>query len=70
MPTPDCEGPTKPVLVKAAVVQGMTKKRKVVVDGHERRDDEEDDTMLQYASDDEENSTGHRVPGFGIDDDE
>ena len=62
----------EPVLVDAAVVEGIKRKRKMVVDGHESEDDEgsADHTMLQYYSDDEGNRTGHRVPVIGIDDDE
>ncbi|KAE8813431.1 hypothetical protein D1007_09435 [Hordeum vulgare] len=55
------------VLIDAATVEGITKRRKVVADGHESEDEENmtDHSMLQYCSDDEENRSGHRVPGFG-----
>ncbi|KAE8783824.1 hypothetical protein D1007_42654 [Hordeum vulgare] len=55
------------VLIDAATVEGIKKRRKVVVYGHESEDEENrtDHTMLQYCSDDEENRSGHRVPGFG-----
>ncbi|KAE8790737.1 hypothetical protein D1007_34945 [Hordeum vulgare] len=54
------------VLIDAATVEGIKKRRKVVADGHESEDEENrtDHTMLQYCSDDEENRSGHRVPGF------
>ncbi|KAE8793224.1 hypothetical protein D1007_32062 [Hordeum vulgare] len=54
------------VLIDAATVEGIKKRRKVVADGHESEDEENrtDHTMLQYCSDDEENKSGHRVPGF------
>ena len=60
------------MLIDAATVEGIKKRRKVVADGHESEDEENmtDHTMLQYCSDDEENRSGHRVPGFGINDDE
>ena len=50
----------------------IKKRRKVVADGHESKDEENktDHTMLEYCSDDEENMSGHRVPCFGIDDNE
>ena len=54
------------VFVDVAVVQSIKNKRKEVVDESE----DEDDTMLQYCSADEDNSTGHRIPAFGIDDDD
>ena len=59
------------VLVDAATVEGIKKRRKVVADGHESEDEENktDHTMLQYCSDDEENRSGHRVPYFRINDD-
>ena len=60
----------EPVLVDAAIVESIKKKRKVMLDGHESEDDEGDHTMLQYCSDGEERRTGHRVPGFGIEDDD
>ncbi|KAE8786181.1 hypothetical protein D1007_39965 [Hordeum vulgare] len=54
------------VLIDAATVEGIKKRRKVVEDGHESEDEENmtDHTMLQYCSDDEENRSEHRVPGF------
>ncbi|KAE8809350.1 B3 domain-containing protein [Hordeum vulgare] len=54
------------VLIDAATVEGIKKRRKVVADGHESEDEENrtDHTMLQYCSDDEENRSGHRVLGF------
>jgi hypothetical protein len=61
------------VLVDAAVVEGIKKRRKEVVHGEEKEDGEEnetDHTMFQYCSDDEENRTVHQVPHFDIDDDE
>ena len=60
------------VIVGAARVEGIKKRRKVVEDGHESEDEENrtDHTMLQYCSDDEENRSGHRVPCFCINDDE
>lgn len=62
------------MLVDAATVEGIKKRRKVVADGHESEDEDEenrtDHTMLQYCSDDEENRSGHRVPLVAIDDDE
>ena len=60
------------MLVDAATVEGIKKRRKVVADGHESEDEENmtDHTMLQYCSDDEENRSGHRVPCFRINDDE
>lgn len=60
------------VLIDAATVEGIKKIRKVVADGHASEDEEDrtDHTMLQYCSHDEVNRSGHRVPGFGIDDDE
>ena len=60
------------VLIDAATVEGIKKRRKVVADGHESEDEENraDHTMLQYCSDDEKNRSGHRVPGFGIYEDE
>ncbi len=60
------------VIVSAATVEGIKKRRKVVADGHESEDEENrtDHTILQYCSDDEENRSGHRVPCFRIDDDE
>ena len=60
------------VIVGAAIVEGIKKRRKVVEDGHESEDEENrtDHTMLQYCSDDEQNRSGHRVPCFRIDDDE
>jgi hypothetical protein len=59
------------VLVDAAIVESIKKKRKVVVDGNEMEDDEEnvtDETMTQYFSDGEENRAGHRIPPFDDDD--
>ena len=41
----------EPVLVDAAVVESIKKKRKVMLDGHESEDDEGDHTMLKYCSD-------------------
>ena len=60
------------VIIDAAIVEGIRKRRKVVADGHEREDEENrtHHTMLQYCSDDEKNRSGHRVPGFGIYEDE
>jgi hypothetical protein len=58
------------VLVDAAIVEGMRKKRKVVVGTHEDDEVMIDDTMDQYCSDHEDNGSGHRVPACGIDDDE
>ena len=60
------------VIVGAATVEGIKKRRKVVGDEQEREDEENrtDHTMLQYCRDDEENRSGHRVPCFRIDDDE
>ncbi|KAE8774460.1 hypothetical protein D1007_53165 [Hordeum vulgare] len=54
------------VLIDAATVEGIKKRRKVVAYGHESEDEENmtNHTMLQYYSDDEENRSGHRVPGF------
>ncbi|KAE8785295.1 hypothetical protein D1007_41041 [Hordeum vulgare] len=54
------------VLIDAATVEGIKKRRKVVANGHESEDEENrtDHIMLQYCSDDEENRSGHRVPGF------
>ena len=48
------------MIVKAAIVEGIEKRRKVVADGHESEDEENrtDHTMLQYCSDDEENRVG------------
>jgi hypothetical protein len=59
----DCER----VLVDAAVVEKLKKRRQEPVDGHDSEDDDRTDpTMSQYCSDDEGNR--HRFPGF--DDDE
>ena len=48
------------VLIDAATVEGIKKRRKVVADGHESEDEENmtDHTVLQYCSDDEENRVG------------
>jgi hypothetical protein len=49
------------VLVDAAVVEIIKKRRKEVVHGHDNEDGEHDDgAMFQYFSDDEENSTAHQ----------
>nr|XP_051219843.1 uncharacterized protein LOC127337018 [Lolium perenne] len=61
------------VLVDAVVVQKIKKRRKEVVVEQDVEDEEQyqpDQTMYQYCKDDEGNKTGHRVPVFGIDDDE
>jgi hypothetical protein len=61
------------VLVDAAVVERIKKRRKEVVDEHDGEDGEEnqtDHTMFQYCEDDEENRAGHRVSRFDIEDDE
>jgi hypothetical protein len=61
------------VLVDAVVVQKIKKRRKEVVVEQDVEDEEQnqpDQTMYQYCEDDEGNKTGHRVPVFGIDDDE
>ena len=57
------------VVLDAAVVEGIRKRRKVVADAHER-DDDDDDTMEQYCAGDEQTRTSHGIPAFRVDDDE
>lgn len=60
------------VLVDAAVVERIKKRRKegVVELDDDEEENQNDHTLSQYNKDDEENQTGHRVPGFGIHEDD